>query len=56
MAAHQAAMAHFLAMQSQAEALRKLWADICSDIEKHSTDLADFKAQHLPLARIKKAR
>lgn len=49
-------MAQMLAAQSQTEALRKLWDDISTEVEQHSAELADFKAQQLPLARIKKAR
>ena len=39
---------------AQTEVLRKFWADMKAEAEAHSDNPADFKAQQLPLARIKK--
>jgi hypothetical protein len=36
--------------------LKKFWEEMMEDVQNTGTDLADFKTQQLPLARIKKVR
>ena len=48
-------MQQLYAQQALADDLRKFWQRCGEEVEEHSEALAEFKAQALPLARIKKA-
>lgn len=50
------AQQHFAQNRALQEQLRKFWADMRAEVERVSTEPSEFKAQQLPLARIKKVR